>query len=224
MSDLGFDIGGTPFTRARRNLVIMSSIILVYATGAISINTGGTGAYAGLGFKFGREWIVESWLVAFWVYFVWRYHVSFDGSSIFDGVVKHINEALHERARQLAFEHFSNIHGDLNSDKDNKRYYIDEGRDATYKSILVREVTAPTFTLESALDIPSGRAVGKKSDEHTFVMPESDVAILVGDTFFRRIFSHNHFSEIVWPYILAIITYSVLFMHWGYQYIQWLKQ
>lgn len=73
MTDDNFDSG---FIRARRNLILMSTLILIYASNAIGLNE--NSSFNGVPVHFKDINTVELWLLIFNLYFIWRYCANTD--------------------------------------------------------------------------------------------------------------------------------------------------
>ena len=73
MTDENFDSG---FIRARRNLILMSTLILIYGSNAIGFNE--NSSFNGVPVQVRDIETVELWLLIFNLYFIWRYCANTD--------------------------------------------------------------------------------------------------------------------------------------------------
>ena len=213
------DAGGSTFTRARRNLVIMAAIVLVYATGGITIKPGDATSYAGFGFKFGDGWIVEVWLVVFLLYFLWRYISSLNGERLYAGLINNINSALSEISVPMAKEYFNMLYpGIWDGDTDAYSEHTIQGvAQQFYKGFDFGTINVPVLALQSHDSKPIYQNSIKKSDKDFFIMPDSIAYQLAKKIYRRQLLTHNHFSEVIWPFYVAGIALDVLFIRWGYK-------
>lgn len=77
MTDDDFDAS---LIRTRRNLILISTLIFIHLSGAVTLNSEGN--FAGIPIKLGNQSLVTIWLLIFNGYFLWRFFVYLQGSRL----------------------------------------------------------------------------------------------------------------------------------------------
>jgi hypothetical protein len=210
MSEIGALIDGTPFLRARRNLVLMSAIILIYATGAIEFTANG-GAFLGLPVRLGHRGVVEVWLLIFWVYFLWRYHASLDGNHPTILIMRNIEKTIRNVAEIHAWSSFKSKWVEIASEPD--KYTVKVVGPHLYPGFFLGPISVPVY----GLAWPGRAATIDKTEDgyskYNYVLPQDEALALARTAFREQILTHNAFSEMLWPYIVATVAFLALVAH-----------
>lgn len=66
--------------RTRRNLILISTLIFIHLSGAVTLNSEGN--FVGVPIKLGNQSLVMAWLLTFNAYFLWRFFAYLQSSAI----------------------------------------------------------------------------------------------------------------------------------------------
>lgn len=209
------NLDGDKFLRARRNFVAISALILIYASGAVTIGSNFNGTFLGLPIQTGNQFLLEAWLLIFLLYFCWRYHSSLNGTHPLQAVRQDIEQELKGIAGLSAWQHFNN-NPEVASEP--SKYSASAVGATPHNIFLLGHINSPLIGLSWP-----GRATtypqNLKSSNHAYyMMPRNEVAKYSRAIIRKQIFSHNAFSEVIWPYIIAFIAYQAITAHLGYAF------
>lgn len=187
------------FARARRNLVLMSTFLLVYCTGTISFTA--NNAFIGFAIKIEDVFMLHAWCGVFLAYFFWRFYTAGGGGQM----IKAFGETFEAQfLRFLEARAFNKRNKDKELGIIKKEYFLKVG-----------EISGVPVIGYSSAGVAAHDKIYTKKDyknkERYLYYPGFLKYWLMREyVFIREIIVNNQFTELILPWFLALAAAGVL--------------
>lgn len=187
------------FVRTRRNLVLMSTFLLVYCTGTISFAA--NNAFIGFAIKIEDVSMMHSWCGVFLAYFFWRFYTAGGGGQM----IKAFGEVFEAEFLRLLENHAFYKRSKDKGLETKKEYFLKVG-----------EIFSVPVIGYSETGIAGHEKITKikdyKTKERQLYYPGTVKYWLMRSyVFIREIIGNNQFTELILPWLLALTSAGALF-------------
>lgn len=188
------------FARARRNLVLMSTFLLVYCSGTISFTA--NNAFIGFAIKIEDVFMLHAWCGVFLAYFFWRFYTAGGGGQM----IKAFGEAFEAQLLRLLENHaFNKRNKDKDLGKITKEYFLKVGE------IYGVPVIGYAPTGIAGHERITAKKDYKTKERYLYYPGFLKYWLMRSYVFIREIIGSNQFTELILPWFLALTAAGALF-------------